>query len=136
MKPLFLTLLIASVLLEGFLTTIPLVWVILLLGYVWFQKPFFFYAFMAGMALDLFAVNPLGFRSVLFIGMLLIVTLYERKFEIVTLPFILLASFSGSVVFLWIFNYNEILIPSLVGSLIGALFYRIVILRPTESGSE
>ncbi|MBI2430574.1 MAG: hypothetical protein HYV39_01000 [Candidatus Levybacteria bacterium] len=123
-KFLFLPFIFIPVLLEGSVTTLPLTFCLLLIFYI-FQKDavIFPISLLAGILLDLLLVRSIGISSIFFILFLFIVFLYERKFEIETVPFVFFASFLGSLGYLWIFGYKDILLQAgVVAIFFSALF--------------
>lgn len=127
MNILFFLILIFAILLEGIITSIPLVLDVLLVAYILKRKSsLFILALILGIVLDVFSVRTLGSSSIYFVSFLFIVFLYERKFEITTYPFILFSSFLGALFYLWIFGYDYVLLQSLASSLISVLLFKIL----------
>lgn len=123
-KIFFLFFLIFAILLEGTITSIPLVLDVLLVVYILRRKSFLFIlALISGIVLDVFSVRTLGSSSIYFVSFLFIIFLYERKFEITTYPFILFSSFLGGLFYLWIFGYNYILQQAIASSIISILLF-------------
>lgn len=115
-----------SLFLESSITTLPLVFLTLLCFAVLTRKEWIFViAFIAGLALDALSFRALGQSSLYFILYIFLVFLYERKFEISTKYFIFIASFLGSFGFLIIFSYNNLVLQSLISSIIGVLIFSI-----------
>ncbi|MDP2649478.1 MAG: hypothetical protein Q8P10_01400 [bacterium] len=115
------------VFLEGSITTIPLVLDVLLVLYVLLRSPWIFLAaFLGGLFLDISLVNHPGNTSIFFLVFLLIVNLYERKFEISNVYFILIYSFLGSLIFLKISGYDNIFVQSLLSSIFSVLLFIIM----------
>ena len=107
------------------ITTIPLVLIMLLCLTIVFKRSMLFaLAFFYGLFLDLFLVRPLGQTSLFFLIFLIIVLLYERKFEIKTVPFVFFASFLGSLGYLLIYRYEHVLWQALASALIAALLFK------------
>ncbi len=121
------TLLLISLLLEGTVTTIPLVLICLLcLGIIWREAVVFPVAFFAGIIFDLLTLHSIGVTSLFFTIVLFLVFLYQRKYEINSLPFVLVASFGGSLLFLWVYRYNNILVQAVISSGLTALLFLIM----------
>lgn len=115
-----------SLFLESSITTLPLVFLTLLCFAVLTRKEWIFViAFIAGLALDALSFRALGQSSLYFILYIFLVFLYEKKFEISTKYFIFIASFLGSFGFLIIFSYNNLVLQSLISSIIGVLIFSI-----------
>jgi len=114
--------------LESSVTTLPLVFLTLLCLAVLIRKEWIFVlAFVAGVFLDALSFRALGQSSLYLIVYIFLVFLYERKFEISTKHFIFIASFLGSLGFLIVFSYgNMIVLQSLISSIIGVLIFSIL----------
>lgn len=116
-----------SLFLESSVTTLPLVFLTLFCLAVLTRKEWVFVAaFIAGVLLDALSFRVLGQSSLYFILYIFLVFLYERKFEISTKYFVFMASFLGSFGFLIIFSYNNVVLQSLMSSIIGILIFSIL----------
>src|SRR6266705_745987 len=103
---------------------IPLVFIcIFLLSIIKRDSSVFPVAFFAGLLLDLLTVRPLGLTSIFFLCVVLLVLLYQRKYEINSYPFVLTASFLGSLLFLWIFGYGNIFLQSVLSSILAVILF-------------
>ncbi|MBI2031981.1 MAG: hypothetical protein HYT08_05200 [Candidatus Levybacteria bacterium] len=112
------------ILLEASITTIPLVLLAILLISVISKKSWIFLlAFSAGLMIDLIKLNPIGKTSLFLTIFLFIVLLYDKKFEIRTVPFVFMASFLGSIAYLIFFGYRDILFQAITSSIIGILSF-------------
>lgn len=80
---------------------------------------------VSGIVLDSLLVRRLGETSLFFLTFFLVVSLYERKFEIASLAFLALASFLGSTTFLTIFGYNDVLAQAFLNTVLTIFFFRI-----------
>ena len=128
MKLSSLLLLILALILEVSLTTIPLVFLVLLCLAV-LQKDVIIFpiAFLFGIFLDLFTFQTLGTTSAILITFLFLVLLYQRKFEIATNYFIFASSFLGSLIILLILgNTGSIILESIISSLIGIVLFKTI----------
>lgn len=123
---LFLLLLFA-ILIEVSKTTIPLVLDIIIILYILERKSWVFaVAVITGLFLDIALVRSLGQSSIFFLGLLFIITLYERKFEITSQFFVLFSSFFASLFFLAVFGYGYILQQALVSSFLSFLLFKVI----------
>lgn len=106
MKPvIFALFFLLGIILEGTIWQLPITLCLLLIFFIFTKKASVFpLAFIAGLTLDVFRVDPIGLRSIFLILFLFLVALYERKFEIRSLPFVLTASVLGSSLYLLFFN--------------------------------
>lgn len=126
-KIFFLFFLIFAILLEGTITSIPLVALVLLVVYILKRKSsLFILALISGIVLDVFSVRTLGSSSIYFVSFLFIVFLYERKFEITTYPFVFVSSFLGGLMYLWIFGYGYVFQQAAVSSIIAVLLFKLL----------
>ena len=111
--------------LSSSLTTIPLSIAILVVCAVIFRESWvFFTAFLIGLFLDLSLTRPLGQTGLVFVLIMFLISLYERKFEAKTGTFVFISTFLGSLVYLMVFKYDNVLIQSLFGALLGILFFK------------
>ena len=109
------------------LTTIPLSIAVLSVITVLFEKSWvFFAAFLLGLFLDLFGLRPLAQTSLFFVLFVFIIWLYERKFETQTLTFVFFSSFLGSLIYLIVFRYNNILFQAFVSALFAVLVFHLI----------
>ena len=127
-------LLIIAVLLEGTITPTPLVWVVLLLIATMQRKTLgFFLGFVAGILLDIFILHPIGESSSIFMVFLFLVTLYERKYETQSLPFVSIASSIGGMFFLIISQETQVLFGGCVALILGGILFFLTHLGKTSS---
>jgi len=131
---------IISIFLEGTVTNLPLVLICLVILTIATRNLFLFIlAFVAGIFLDTFALRPIGLTSIFLLLCVFLMLLYQRKYEINSYPFVLLASFVGSLVYLLIFGYANAFVLAL-GSVIVALLlfmsFRIANLKLQKSKSS
>ena len=131
MKYILLIFFLLSLFLESSVTTIPFVFIVLLSFFVLERKEWvLFLALITGFFLDAITFRPLGLSGLFFSVFLFIVFIYERKFEIATVPFVLTASFIGSLFYLWIFYPKGIVVlesvfSAILGVLVFVLFSRL-----------
>lgn len=122
----WLTLFIAVVL-EGAVTTLPLVVLTLLVFSVVTKKQeLLVVAFFSGLLLDIVRLSSLGQTSLFLLIFIFVVLLYDRKFEIQTLPFVAASSFLGSLAYLMIFVHNQIFMQALTSSIIALLLFKLL----------
>lgn len=90
-----------SLILNATLTTVPLSLIALLTLTVTKKKDYvFLLAFVMGVILDITAVRPIGATSLFFVACVFLVLLYDRKYEIDSMPFVMITAFVGSLIFL------------------------------------
>jgi len=120
-------LLLFSIILEGTITALPLVLICLIcMTIVLRDSSIFLLAFLAGILLDAFALRSLGGTSIFLLFMVFLILLYQRKYEINTYPFVLIASFVGSFLYLRIFGYNEALLFAFVSTVVAVLLFMVI----------
>lgn len=113
--------------LEASIITIPLILIGVLLIAVVSKKSWIFpLAFLAGIMLDLTKLNSIGETSLFLIIFLFVILLYDRKFEIKTLPFIYFSSFLGSFIYLAFSKSHHILPQAIISSVISVFSFMIV----------
>lgn len=110
------------------ITTIPVVFVVLLCLFVVMRKSWILpLALVAGLLMDFSSLNLVGKTSLFFIISLFLVLLYERKFEVKTLPFVAISSFVGSAGYLVLFGYDHLIQQSLVSAILAVLIFKFLI---------
>ena len=121
-----LVLLLLSVLLEGTVTVLPLVFICLLCMTIVTRDSFIFLpAFIAGILLDAFALRPIGETSIFLLLAVFVMLLYQRKYEINSYPFVFMASFIGSLLFLILFGYSGAFVQAIVSAVIAVLLFAL-----------
>jgi len=106
-------------------TTIPFSVGLLAVGAVVFRKSrVFFLALGLGLFLDLAMIRPLGYTSLVLITFVFLIRLYERKFETQTSTFVFISSFLGSLIYLQLFAYNQVLLQALINALLAIILFR------------
>jgi cell shape-determining protein MreD len=134
----FLLLLIILILIEGTITTLPLVLVCLLCLTIYKREAIVFpIAFLSGLFLDILRVNFAGASSVFFIVFVFLILLYQKKYEINSYPFVAFAGFLGSLGYLGIFGGGNLFIQPLISSGAAVVLFaalRWSFLRRQESG--
>lgn len=119
--------LIISVFLEGTFTTIPLTLLVLLcLMIVKRDAGIFPLAFFAGLLIDAMTLRPLGVTSLFLLFVLFVLLLYQRKYEMYTYQFVLVAGFITSILFLAIFRYEAIVWQALASALFACALFALV----------
>lgn len=128
MKIIFALLIIASLFLEATVTTIPLVFFLLLFLTLLYRSYWIFpIGFLSGILLDSVLFRTLGITSLFFVAFSFIVLMYQRKFEISTLPFVFAASFLGSFVYLLLFSSgNLIIFQAVLCALVAILIFKFI----------
>lgn len=128
MKFLAIFLLSVALILEASLTTIPFVFLILLVFMALSRANWLFVlAFVFGILLDLVGFRTLGISSAFFLIILFLILLYQSKFEIATNAFIFTASFFGSLGYLALFRLGQNwLLQAILSAIIGLLLFKLI----------
>lgn len=119
----FLTFVFLIAVLSLVIASWPIIFILLIFLAFGRKAWIFFPAFFGGIVLDLMLFRFLGATSLFLTTFLFLIFLYEKKFEIYTLPFVSIVSFAGSALYLMIFGYNYVLQQALVSSLIAILLF-------------
>ncbi len=113
-----------SVIVEGSITTFPLSILVIILSYIILRSNLVFVlAFLMGLLLDVMTFRRFGITSMIFLGLLFLIFLYQRKFEIASLPFVFFSLLIGG------YTYAKFVIPdnqflqSLLIAILGSLIY-------------
>lgn len=111
---------------HAFGTTVPLTiaWLLSLFAVQRDARTISILCLASGIIIDSVLVRPLGQTSVFLLAMLSIVSLYERKFEIASAPFLAASSFVGSTVFLTLFGYTNVVSQSIIATILTVIMFR------------
>lgn len=113
-----------SLILESTVTTLPLVLLVLLFGAVVTKsKDIFLLAFVSGILLDILTFKTIGLSSLFYVLFIMLVFLYDRKFEISTVNFVLVSSFIVSFLYIIIFNLGNAFLQSIFSSVMISASY-------------
>src|SRR5476651_806229 len=128
MRFLAVVFLLLALVLEVSLTTLPLIFLVLLCLIVTFKKDWLFVlAFIFGLLFDLLAFKTLGITSAFLVLFLFLVLLYQSKFEITTGYFVAISSLLGSFLFLFLQGYTQmIIIQAILSSIIAVAMFEIL----------
>jgi hypothetical protein len=113
--------------LECALTTLPLLLIFLTVILILRRRLWVFaLAFFGGLIVDALRVGMIGETSIFLVVWLFLILLYERKYEIATIQFVLASSFFGSLLYLWVFGYRDVLMQAVVAAMVGVLLFMIL----------
>ena len=122
-----LVLLLIALFLEISVSSLPLVLLVLIvLTIIYRSYTVFILAFIFGIMLDILTLKTVGISSLFLISLIFLILVYEKKFEIKTNYFVILASVLGSFFFLLFFGYNNIISQTLVSVIIGVLIFQVI----------
>ena len=117
----FFLLLLVTLMLEGTIIVLPLSLSVLLIMYVLSKDTrIVFVGLVAGLVLDAMLVRQFGLTSLFISVFLLVVHLYERKFEVTTYPFVIFASTAGTMLYSIVFT-TPVLLGQLVISIVASI---------------
>lgn len=109
---------------EATVTTLPVLLCLLVVISIHEKSnKIFVLAFISGIILDVMRVDPIGLRSIFYIIFLFLIFLYERKFETDSWPFVLVAVFLGSIIYMPLFGSENILLQSVAAGGFSVLFF-------------
>ena len=132
----FFLLLFIAILLESTISTLPLVFIVLLCGAVVYKETeILIAAVIAGVVLDMLLFRIAGVTSIFFLVALLLAFLYEKKFEIKSLPFITVFSFVGSMIYCLIFVRNMIFLQAVISCVLVICLFMVLSLLFTPRAS-
>ena len=122
----FLILLYIAVLLEARLTTLPLAIDVLLFGFLFLdRRVLLLLAFGSGVFLDFLSLGAMGIRSLSLLLLVLVLLIYESKFETYTVSFVAVFSFVGGFCYLLFLGYTEILLQAVANTAICSVVFVI-----------
>ncbi|MBI2033260.1 MAG: hypothetical protein HYT10_02235 [Candidatus Levybacteria bacterium] len=120
--------LLLAILIEATLTTLPLLLLCVLVLYATRRSMWVIgAALIFGILLDVLLVQTVGKTSLFILSMLLIVMLYQRKFEIATYPFIAVTAFITGFLFMVAFGYSQAILAAIVSVLISLFLFKILL---------
>ena len=126
MLSIFAVILFIFLILEGSISALPLVLIALLnIVIVRRDSTVFVAAFLIGILLDIFALRAIGQTSIFFLFFVLLILLYQRKYEINSYPFVFFAAFFGSLFYIIIFGGSNLILLALCNAFIAILLYGI-----------
>lgn len=122
----FAALLLLAIFFEGSVTTLPLTLLILLiLTVIRRDEMVFVAAFVAGLLLDVLLLRVWGQTSLFFIIFVFVILLYERKFEIASLPFIIFSTVFGTLSYFLFSQQTQAIFHAFASIPLSALFFVI-----------
>ena len=116
---LFLTILIESTLIQLPLTLI----IFCILTVVYKEEWIFPVSLVVGIILDSLMFRPIGATSLFFLLFLLVVFLYEKKFELRSVWFVIFIVGVGSFFFLLVFGHTLLVVQTAISIVIGILLF-------------
>lgn len=125
----FWILVFSFIIAAGFITTLPLIITLILMCYLFYTDSAWVLvvAFIFGIFLDVRGVGHIGQTSMYLLLFVFIVSLYQRKFEIKSAPFVFFSVFLGSVFFLAVSRDTGYLIAeSFLNALIAASIFKFI----------
>lgn len=127
MKNKLLLLLVLSLILETSITTLPLIVGLIVVITVLLRKSWvFLLAFATGFIFDILSLGTVGTSSIFLVCVVFLILLYRNKFEIETVPFVFIASFLSSFVFLLFLKTGFVFIQALIVGAISLLLFQFL----------
>ncbi len=112
---------------EGTITTLSLVLISFLILMIFLKKKSLFYlALITGVILDIFLLRPLGITSLMLVIFLFLIHLYEKKFETSTNYFVLLFSFFGSLIYLFVLGIGNAFFQSVFNAILALILIKFL----------
>ncbi len=112
-------LLLVTVILESTIITVPFTLLIIIFSAVIFKNNDVFYlAFLSGLLLDILTLGTIGLTSAFFVLFVMLIFLYQKKFEIESLSFITICSFSGSLIYLFLTSSSHLISQAMLATFI------------------
>lgn len=116
-----------SIILEATLIQLPLSFILILCYSILNRSgKVFATAFLAGILLDIFTIRPIGSTSIYFLLFLAVFLLYQRKYEIMSYPFVLISSFAGTYLYLLILGNGSSLLLAAISSIIAVAVFALL----------
>lgn len=113
-----------SLFLEVTVSSVPLVLLSILLFAILYKESWIFpAAFLMGILLDILLFQTVGIRSIFFVVILGAVFLYQRKFEIQSLPFVGIATFLIAALYGSIFGLGYPVLIAVVSSIFAGIIF-------------
>jgi len=123
--------------LETTVIAIPLVMLWLLVSIVIIQEEWLFIvAFFIGLLLDSVSFSRLGMHSIFFLLFSFLIFLYEEKFEIHNMLFVVIFSFFGLFFYFLFFGSSHFLLQLIAGVSLNAVLFFIVSLLKTKPSKD
>lgn len=118
--------LLASVLLESTVSTLPLTLLVILFGAIKTRKnEIFLLAFLSGLFLDILTIRTPSLSGLYFVVFVFVIFLYQKKFEIESIPFISSVSFLGGLGYLILIGAKSPIIQALITAFIMSLSFLV-----------
>ncbi len=113
-----------AVIIEGSITTFPVSVLVVVLSYILLRSNLiFFLAFFMGLILDVMTFRTLGVTSMILLGLLFLIFLYQRKFEITSTPFVFFSLLIGSYIYARLVIPDNQLLEAVLIAILGSLIY-------------
>jgi hypothetical protein len=127
MKYILIFLFFLAILFEATFVQFPLTIILLLLLFV-FKKTsdIFAYAFLTGLILDILQVRDVGIMSLFLITFLFLVSFYDKKYEIKTAPFVIIAGLTGSLLHNLLFRQQFHIFSSVLMTVVAGIGFILV----------
>ncbi|MBI2195874.1 MAG: hypothetical protein HYU48_02415 [Candidatus Levybacteria bacterium] len=123
----FILIIALSIFFETSVTTLPLIVGTFVLFAVILQRDWVFVAaFLSGLIFDILTLRTIGTTSIFLIVLIFTIFLYKNKFEIETIPFVFIACFFASFIFLITAGFSNLLLPAFIVSIFASVLFRLL----------
>lgn len=128
MYVLLIPLLFGTIFLESIWIQLPLTLIVLLVLAIFLKREWiFFVAVVAGIFLDSVSFRLLGVSSIFFCCCLVLIFLYEKKFEIQSVAFVAGATFVATLGYLLVFGFGNIVFQLITSVVVAIGIYGVAI---------
>jgi hypothetical protein len=135
MIALLIVLCVVALFLEGSLFAFPLLLSVLVVLLISYRSGWILLlAFLGGIILDVLLFQGIGGRSIYFLGFLLLILLYDKRFEIQTLPFLIGSVILSVTGYLLVFGHRVIVVQEIVAVVVSLALYAITRNARREKG--
>lgn len=136
MKYLLIVPLIFTIFLQAGVIGIPLALGFLVMMWILYQESWVIVtAFLAGILIDIVSFHMLGASSIFFLATFFLIQLYQRKFEIQSLPFVGTSVFVVSLFYGAIYIQKSSFFGAFLTALLTTCIYTVVMLRNKSKSS-
>lgn len=126
-------LLLLSIVLEGIVFALPLVLALLIILQITYRSGLVVVAaFISGVFLDALLFRPLGQTSLFFLFFLILLILYEKRFEVQTYTFLLWSVIAGTTAYLVFFGSVSFFAQEFLAVVISLILFFIFMRKNSE----
>lgn len=117
---------ILSIFFEATITTLPFTLMVLFFVSVTTRRSeVFLLSLVSGVILDMLAFRMIGISAIYFVSFIFLVILYQKKFELESLPFVGVFSLIGSLGYLFLIGAKGMILQSVLISFIVVISFSV-----------